>query len=170
MSTLSLSFTVRPTMRRLSALSLVGLVAAVGCTPAPSDETAASTTLADFRSVGWIEGSWRGSGGQYPSFFEEYTFLDDSTIRRRTYADSTFSVANDSADFLFRRGQVLQVSGSESRVMTRFSGDTVIYRPGPGGRYGYAWVRISDAEWQAILDPASPGGAPTVYVLRRVTR
>lgn len=142
----------------------------MACTPAPSDETAAPTTLADFQSVRWIEGSWRGSGGQYPSFFEEYTFLDDSTLRRRTYADSTWSVVNDSADFVLRGGQVSQVSGSESRVMTRFSGDTVIYRPGPGGRYGYTWVRISDTEWQAILDPASPGGAPTVYVLRKVTR
>lgn len=145
-------------------------MAAAACTPAASDQAAAPTTLADFQSVRWIEGSWRGSGGQYPSFFEEYTFLDDSTLRRRTYADSTFTVVNDSADFVFRGGQVSQVSGSESRVMTRFSGDTVIYRPGPGGRYGYTWVRVSDTEWQAILDPASPGGAPTVYVMRKVTR
>lgn len=134
-------------------------------------QTPVRITLPDFQRLRWIVGSWRGSGGNYPSFYEEYSFVNDSTLRRRTFTDSTFTVVDDSARFEWRGGSGAQVRGGRAYPITKLTGDTVRYQPPAGsGRGGSMWVRISASEWKAILDPASPGGAPTIYVLRRIAR
>ena len=66
----------------------------------------AVVSLDQFRQLDWIVGSWQGSGGAYPAFFEEYRIVDDSTIQMRALSDSTFSVATDSSWIEFRNGQI----------------------------------------------------------------
>lgn len=130
----------------------------------------ARVSPATFAALRWVVGRWRGSGGNYPSFFEEYSVVDDSTLRRRSFTDSTFSVANDSARFEYRNGGLHQVRGGRRYPATRFTGDTVRYQhPGGGPMGGSMWVRHSADEWSATLD-AMQGAAPTVYVLRRISR
>lgn len=131
--------------------------------------TPASVSIAQFQRLRWIAGRWRGSGGNYPSFFEEYAVLDDSTMRRRSFTDSTFNTVSDSARFVLRAGHLAQLRGGRAYPATRFTGDTVRYEPETGGP-GSMWVRITDNHWRAILDPRSAGGTPTVYELHRIGR
>jgi hypothetical protein len=120
-------------------------------------------TLAQFKSLSWLEGSWRGSGGAYPSFFEDYRMINDSTMRMRSLKDSTFTVASDSSDFLFRNGRITKGSSA----ITKITRDTIRLDrvPAAPGR-GYTFVRTSPTTWTAILE--SPSGAPTIYQMKKV--
>ena len=135
-------------------------------TPVAAQSNAGSTfTLAQFKSLSWITGSWHGSGGAYPSFFEDYRMVNDSTLRMRTLRDSTFTVASDSGDYVFRAGRITKGNSA----VTRISGDTVRFDPVPMvPNRGYTFVRTSPTSWTATLD--NPRGAPIVYQMKKVTR
>ncbi len=155
-------FTASPTNSEMKLFVALTLLA----TPVAAQSNSNPTfTLAQFKSLSWLAGSWRGSGGAYPSFFEDYRMLNDSTLRMRTLRDSTFSVATDSGDYVFRGGRITKGSSA----VTRISGDTVRFDrvPAAPGR-GYTFVRTSPTTWTAILD--SPNGAPTIYKMTKVTR
>jgi len=81
------------------AVSIVGTV----CEPQPSP---VKVTREQFRQLEWIAGTWRGSGGAYPAFFEEYRILNDTTIKMRSFSDSTLRVATDSSTIEWRNGSV----------------------------------------------------------------
>jgi len=135
------------------------------CVASLGAQNTPSFTVAQFKSLAWLGGQWRGSGGSYPNFFEDYRVVDDSTIRMRTLKDSTFAVASDSSLITPRNGRI-QNGGS---VVTRIRGDTVRFEPAPGQRgNGYTWIRQSANAWTAVLD--APGGANVVYQMRRVPR
>ena len=97
---------------------LLATVTLTACAPADTEQQSDSTpaqgvaqepapvTLEQFRQMQWIVGSWRGSGGAYPSFFEEYHAVDDSTIQMRALSDSTFRAATDSSWIEFRNGAI----------------------------------------------------------------
>jgi hypothetical protein len=129
-----------------------------------------TVTLDEFRQLQWIAGSWRGSGGAYPAFFEEYRVVDDSTIQMRAFSDSTFSVVSDSSWIELRSGQVRSRGGDRQNVAIALSSDSVRFaRPGIA-HGGHTFTRSSADEWTATLHPGSPEGQPTVYVMRRVQR
>ena len=128
-------------------------------------QNAPTFTQAQFKSLSWLTGQWRGSGGAYPRFFEQYGFVDDSTIRMRSLKDSTFAVATDSSLITFRNGRIQ----NGTSVVARLRGDTVRFEPAPGRRgNGYTWIRRSADSWTAILDAAN--GANVVYQMQRVRR
>ena len=148
-----------------SVLSL--LLAPVTQDPQPN---AASVTRQQFRQLQWIAGSWRGSGGTYPSFFEDYRVLNDTTIGMRSFSDSTFRVATDSSLIEWRNGRVQSRSARSTYVAIELTSSTVRFaRPGAAGG-GHTFARVSADEWTATLHPASSGGKATVYAMRRIRR
>ena len=153
---------------RLLVTSILGLLLAPATQePQPS---AASVTRQQFRQFQWIVGSWRGSGGAYPSFFEEYRALNDSTIGMRSFSDSTFRVATDSSVIEWRNGRVQSRSARSTYVAVTFTPSTVRFaRPGSTGG-GHTFARVSADEWTATLHPASSSGRATVYTMRRIRR
>jgi hypothetical protein len=119
-------------------------------------------------SLRCLDGRWRGSGGGYAAFFEEYRFVDDSTLEQRTFADSTFTVTSDSSVIEARGGQVTKRRGNAlQHVLVRVTGDTLRFERPAGSHTGFTWVRQSADAWRAYLDGRA-GAAPTVYVLRRL--
>ena len=128
----------------------------------------AVVTLDQFRQLDWIVGLWKGSGGAYPAFFEEYRIVDDSTIQMRALSDSTFSVATDSSWIEFRNGQIGKRRADREYVVIAASADSVRFAaPGSGG---HTFTRTAADEWVATLHPIDPGGQTTVYTMRRFTR
>src|SRR5688500_17126538 len=69
-------------------------------------------SAAQFGQLRWLEGTWRGRGGGIDAFFEGYRWVDDSTIRKVDFADSTLAVVRDSSDITLRGNRVR--SGTES--------------------------------------------------------
>ena len=128
---------------------------------------AAPATPAQFRELRWLSGKWRGSGGAYPAFFEEYRVVNDSTILMRSFADSTFRGATDSSWIELRQGIVATRSDRAPSVAIELSADRVRFAREGSDRGGFTWTRVSADQWTATLHAVTPGGAETVYVMRR---
>jgi hypothetical protein len=143
----------------------------VGSEAAPQSESAipAPVTAEQFASLSWLIGEWRGSGGQYPAFYESYRRVNDSTIQMKAWADSTFAVATDSSEIAWRAG-VVQSSGGGSvqNVLVRISGDSLHFAKVTGQGGDFVWARETPDRWTAILSPARAGDEPTIYRLERI--
>jgi hypothetical protein len=113
-----------------------------------------------FRTLKWIEGRWRGSDSAQLVFYEEYRFVDDSTIVMRSFADSMFSAPTDSSMLTLRGGRVENVSPNATWVATTFFGNSVHFAPVKGARNRFLWERATTG-WTARLfppDDPSPNG------------
>ena len=150
------------------------LIAIVACASSERAEESASAavtvSLEEFRQLQWIAGSWRGSGGAYPAFFEEYRVIDDSTIQMRAFSDSTFSVATDSSWIELRSGAVQSRGVDRTYIGVGFGPDSVRFAQPGVAMGGHTFTRTSADEWTATLHPSRADRQPTVYVMRRVTR
>ena len=105
-----------------------------------------------FRTLAWIEGRWRGSDSAQLVFYEEYRFVDDSTVAMRTFSDSTFSTPTDSSIVALRGGRVENVSANATWVATTFNGNSVHFAPLKGARNRFIWERATTG-WSARLFP-----------------
>ena len=162
-------------MHRVSALSILLLACASPeaeqqAQTAVAPPTAATVTLDEFRQVHWIAGSWRGSGGAYPSFFEEYRLVDDSTIQMRAFSDSTFSVATDSSRIEWRNNAVHSRGNDRGYSVIALSADSIRFIREGEATGGHTFKRASADEWTATLHPANTTGQPTIYIMRRLSR
>ena len=166
---------------RMMALAAL-LVAAHACGDRDTDDAAAAPEVAEsrnvepapvsaeqFASMGWLVGQWRGSGGQYPAFYESYTRVNDSTIQMKAWADSTFAVATDSSEITWRAGAVQSSSdGKVQNVLVRIGGDSLHFAKVTGQGGDFVWARETPDRWTAILGSARDGQQPTIYRLERV--
>ena len=153
------------TLHRSIAIMMLTTAAA---TPS-SAQQAAKVTRPQFQQLGWLIGAWRGSGGAYPSFFEEYRLVNDSTIQMRSFSDSTFQVASDSSTIAWRGGAMQSRSARSVYVVTEVTPTSIRFIR-QRGTSGHTFTRVSADEWTATLDPATPDGRPTVYAMRRTRK
>jgi len=120
--------------------------------PAPAPVVPARVTPADFQSLRWLEGYWRGTGGDVPAFHEGYQFVNDSTIRGLLFTDSTLAEVADSIRIVVSGG-VLTSGGAATTATataTEIDADHVHFvREGGGGTY--TWTRESPTAWSAHL-------------------
>lgn len=172
-------------MRAIQMMALAALLVAVhACGDPEADDAAAGAapagtesgtarpapvTAEQFASLSWLIGEWRGSGGRYPSFYESYRRLNDSTIQMRAWADSTFAVATDSSEIAWRAG-VVQSSGGGTvqNVLVRISGDSLHFAKVTGQGGDFVWARETPDRWTAVIGPARAGEEPTIYRLERI--
>lgn len=126
-------------------------------------------TSEQFEQLQWIVGTWRGSGGNVASFFEEYRVVDDSTIGMRSFSDSTLAVVSDSSTIELRDGAVRSHGADGSYYNgTEFTPSSIRFvRPGATSG-GHTFSLVSDGEWTATLEPSEPQGEATVYTMRRI--
>jgi hypothetical protein len=115
-----------------------------------------------------LSGAWRGSGGAYPAFFEEYRVLNDSTIVMQSFPDSTFTHASDSSRIEWRNGVVYDRSARSASIAIELSGTSVHFVREGTARGGFTFSRQSADQWTATLHASTPGGGETVYVMRRI--
>ncbi len=147
-------------MRHLLVHGLALCIAVAPMARAAAQDAAPTISFERFKQVRWVVGSWKGSGGGYAAFYETYDMVDDSTMRRYSWTDSTFRSASDSARFEWRAGRLSQVRNGRRFPALKFTGDTVQWQP-PGA----TWIRTSKDAWTAIL-----AGGGTVYTLVRIKR
>ena len=142
----------------------LALPVAIAC-----EKPSLDVTPEQFQQLQWIVGTWRGSGGNYASFFEEYRNVDDSTIGMRSFSDSTLAVASDSSTIELRAGAIRSRSADGSYYdAIEFTPTSVRFRRPGATNGGHTFVLVSDGEWTATLHPSDPQGQATVYTMRRI--
>ena len=137
----------------------------------PGQPVPAKFALADFQSLRYLEGMWKGMQANGSPFYESYHFINDSTVLKANHTDSTFKTKSDSSLVVFRNGAVLD-SGFSGNIYTaeKLDSSMVDFRAGPN--YHFTWTRQSNDAWKAVLYNRQPDGTDrvTTYLLTRVRR
>lgn len=153
---------------RVSPLAILLLIALTDPTDVRAQQSPPKVTVAQWKQLRWFQGAWRGSGGSYAAFYEEYRALDDSTIQMRAFSDSGFRKATDSSRIELRGGMVSK-RGDRSRYQAAVvTPDRITFLPVGATTGGFTFSRVTADQWTATLHPAKPGGSETVYVMRRL--
>ena len=126
--------------------------------PSPPSPPPAQVAPRAFRTLSWIEGRWRGSDSAQLVFYEEYRFVDDSTIAMRSFSDSLFSAPTDSSLVQLRGGRVENVSANATWVAAQLDGNSVHFVPVRGARNQFMWERATTG-WTARLFPPEGSGS-----------
>lgn len=127
-------------------------------------------TMADLTKLRWIEGSWRGTGGGVPTFYERYKFENDSTLLVETLSDETFSKVSDEGRFELNDGHFRKSEGESGSVATAFDGNSITFSPTGKARNAFRFQRESDNSWKAVLNWTDKDGAAKerVYLMERM--
>jgi len=127
-------------------------------------------TPAQFASLRWIEGTWRGRLPDGGAFYERYRFVDDSTIVMQAFADSTLSATSDSARIVLRDGTVADEGGAARWAATRLDSSGVAFAPIEGATNSFTWTRDRADRWTATLTWADKDGQAraVTYPMERI--
>jgi hypothetical protein len=124
------------------------------CTPTEQGAQVAppvTVTGAQFRTIGWMTGRWRGTLPDGAPFYESYQLQNDSTLESRGWSDSTFTKLADSSVITLRKGEVWSGDAAKGYVVTRWSGDTIRFDPRGASANAFTWVRADADHWTATL-------------------
>ena len=148
--------------------SAAGVPAEATANPSPSPKVK-PYSLAQFQQLRWLEGRWQGGLPDGGSFYEQYRWLDDSTIAMHGFADSTFTRATDSARISLRYGVIANDGAAARWVAHGLDSTSVHFVPGRGASNSFSWVRESPTRWTATLQSNREGRAQsTVYRMQRI--
>lgn len=140
---------------------------ASAATPAPSP-IPKQITPADLAKLRWIEGSWRGTGGGVPPFFERYKFENDSTLMVESFEDEALSKVSDVSRFELKDGHFGGSDGDSGSVATALDDNSITFAPTGKSRNSFRFQRVSDNSWKAILNWTDNGVAKErVYEMER---
>lgn len=137
----------------------------------PAQPAPAKFALADFSTLRYLEGAWKGSQANGNAFYESYHFLNDSTIFMASHTDSTLKTKSDSSRIVFRNGAVIDSAYSGSvYTVEKLDASIVDFRAGPN--YHFTWSPAGADAWKATLYNKQPDGTErvTTYSLQRIRR
>ena len=149
--------------------TLPGNLSQKAATPSPSPIPKHITT-ADLAKLHWIEGTWRGTGGEVPPFYERYKFENDSTLVVETLADETLTKVNDVSRFELKDGHFGSGTADSGSVATALDDNSITFAPLGKARNFFRFQRESDNSWKAILNWTDKTGAPKerIYQMERL--
>jgi hypothetical protein len=122
---------------------------------------------ADLAKLRWIEGSWRGTGGGVPTFYERYRFESDSTLVVESF-DETFTKVSEVSRFELKDGHFGSGAGDSESVATALDDISISFAPTGKGNF-FRFQRESADTWKAILNWTNKDGVAKerVYVMER---
>ena len=127
----------------------------------------ASITAEGLQKLKWIEGSWRGTGGGVPAFFERYTF-DGTTLVVESLTDGKVT---DTSRFELKNGEFRTGAAGAGSVAIALDDKGITFGNDQPNRGTYRWQRETADMWKAILQwPASGNRAAgeRIYTMERV--
>ena len=139
--------------------------------PAPADTPAPATvSLEQFQGLRWLEGTWRGAEAAGAPFFERYQFLDDSTLRRYSFTDSTLAQISDSGRTSLRGSRVIGGDAEPRWEVTSFDSVSWHFESLRDPGRAFTWSRNTADTWTATLTWPDPQGnaQERVYTLVRL--
>jgi hypothetical protein len=144
--------------------------AATQSSPASASRVPKQITPAELSKLRWIEGTWRGTGGEVPPFHERYKFENESTLLVETLADETGSKVTDESRFRLEDGNFGSFTPDSGSVATALDDNSISFAPLGKGDFFFRFQRESDNSWKAILNWTDKNGAPKerVYLMERL--
>lgn len=138
----------------------------------PARVDSGTFTIDEFRGLAWLHGRWRGFMPDGRTFFEEYEFVDDSTILMRAFVDSSFTTPSDSARITLRGGTVASQGPGARWVATRLDATGADFAPQRGAGNAFTWSREDSTKWNAVIRWTDPEGRTRsrLYALHRYGR
>ena len=126
-------------------------------------------TPADLSKLHWIEGTWRGTGGDVPPFYERYKFESDSTLVVETLSDETLSKVSDTSRFELKDGHFGSNDGASGSVATALDDNSITFAPLGKASNSFRFQRESANSWKAILNWTDKNGAAKerIYQMER---
>jgi hypothetical protein len=136
---------------------------------APAQPAPAKFALADFGSLRYLEGVWKGTMPNGNAFYESYHFVNDSTILQGGHTDSTLQTKSDSSRIVFRNGAVIDSGGSSVSNAEKLDSVMVDFRASPS--YHFIWTRQGNDAWTATIYSKQAGAERvTTYPMKRIRR
>lgn len=129
-------------------------------------------TKADFAKLRWLEGKWRGFMTNGETFYESYTWENDSTMVKLSFADTTFTNSSDRSTIALRGTTVSDESATARYVATRLDSIGVDFAPERGATNSFTFTRENATQWSATLRFTDAKGQPqtVIYALHRFGR
>lgn len=126
-------------------------------------------TPTDLAKLRWIEGTWRGTGGDVPPFYERYKFENDSTLVVETLTDETLKTVSDTSRFELKDGQFGNNEGAAGSVATALDDNSVTFAPTGKARNFFRFQHEAENSWKAILNWTDKNGAAKerIYAMER---
>jgi hypothetical protein len=170
---------------RWSVLILLVLISITGCSKTRSDAVTPNAaaqssptspsrvpkqiTPADLAKLRWIEGTWRGTGGEVPPFYERYKFENESTLLVETLADESASKVTDESRFELKDGHFGSGTPESGSVATALDDNSISFAPLGKGNF-FRFQRESDKSWKAILNWTDKNGVAKerIYQMERL--
>ena len=169
------------------ALLLALLLNLAACAPTKSDPAARNAvspsatpmtlpspvpkqiTSADLTKLRWIEGSWRGTGGDVAPFYERYKFENDSTLVVEGLADETLTTVNDVSRFELKDGHFGSSQGDSGSVATALDDNSITFAPLGKATNSFRFQRETADSWKAILNWTDKNGVAKerIYTMER---
>lgn len=139
---------------------------------APAARAAATVSAADFQTMRWLEGTWRGTGGGVDPFFERYRMVDDTTLLRQSFGDSTLATVSDSARIVLRGNMVVEPAHAPAWRVTSFDSSSWRFESIERAGHAFTWRRDTPDRWTAILESRNAAGSPQerTYTLERIAQ
>jgi hypothetical protein len=125
-------------------------------------------TAKDLQALRWIEGSWRGTGGGVPAFFERYHFENATTLVMESLENDKVT---GTSKYELRNGEFWTGTGTAGQVATAFDSTSITFEFVARQRGGYKWERVNDNAWRAVLMVPASGSRPAgerVYQMERI--
>ena len=153
-------------LRTLRTMAFPAVLAAaiVLPVPFPGQTPRTNVKVSEFRKLQWLAGDWIGSGGDYPAFYERYTFLNDSTIEQQSFADETMQTVTERATIALRNGRVVKAGRTSRYDAVALDATGISFVSSRRGGNSFVFKRASKGRWLATL--RSSTGKRTIYEMR----
>jgi hypothetical protein len=139
-----------------------GLAARQSAAPKPRQLTAA-----DLKNLRWIEGSWRGTGGGVPPFFERYRFESPTMLIVESLEGEKVT---STSRYELKDGEFSTGSDAARAIATALDDKSITFEFVARQRGSFRWERVSPDSWKAVLNWPAANSRPAgerVYQLER---
>ena len=149
-------------------LLLIALVTGACSKPVDNaDPPPAKLQPGDIKKLAWIEGTWRGTGGGIPPFFERYR-LDGEALVMEGFSDEALTKLSETTRYEIKEG----ILGNGRSVASQLTDTSVTFIPVDGKGNPFKWNSKGKDSWTAVLEVPASGNKPAsqiVYQLERWT-
>jgi hypothetical protein len=150
-------------------IAAIALVTMSNVASAQRNLPAARFSLSDLKKLQWIEGRWSGTAPGQAPFYEQYRFVNDSTLEIAYFSDAGFTRSSGRGRVYLSVGRVYHVSGPSLWGASHIDESGAFFVPERNANNTVNWSFQGPDIWIATLRSSATGQEQvTVYQMRRI--